>query len=318
MYHRVVELPTDPQMLGVTPRHFDEHLEVLRRSARTLSLAELVRSVREGRIPKRAIVITFDDGYADNLLAARPLLQKHALPGTVFVTAGRLGCQHEFWWDQLERLMLQPGTLPPTLSLSAGDYQCHWDLNGAADYDTSMFERHRKWDIGRADDPTARQRVYRSLYNTLHSLSMEARESALNQLRTWANDSGPVRPSHRTLTEDELRQLGDGDLIEIGAHTLNHPLLARLPEAVQRWEIEQSRVRLEEILGRPITSFAYPFGSATPQTVGLVGKAGFQAACSSRPDVIWPSTHVLDLPRVVVRDVDGDRFASTLRYWFNG
>jgi peptidoglycan/xylan/chitin deacetylase (PgdA/CDA1 family) len=318
MYHRVAELPTDPQLLGVSPKHFAEHLEVLRRSARTLSLTELARSVQQGSMPERGVVVTFDDGYADNLLAAKPLLEQRDIPATIFITAGRLDSQHEFWWDELDRLMLQPGTLPATLKLTVGESEQRWDLNGAAEYDTSIFERHRDWDLERSDDPTDRQRVYRSVYHTLRALSMEARENALDQLRLWANDRGTARTSHRTLTVDELRQLGKDHLIEIGAHTLNHPPLARLSAAAQQWEIEQSRVRLEEVLGEPVTSFAYPFGSATRETVGLVRQAGFQAACSSRPDVVWSSTNLLALPRVVVRDADGDAFARTLRYWFNG
>jgi len=318
MYHRVTKLPSDPQLLSVSPHHFAEHLEVLRKYARPLRLQQLAQALRDGRIQPRGVVVTFDDGYADNLLNARPLLERYEVPATVFVTAGQLNGRQEFWWDELDRLFLQPGTRPATLSLTVAGHEHRWLLNGTAIYDAVAFERHRGWHVERSDDPTARQALYRAVYRLLHALPAAEREAAVEALRMWAAVGLAGRPSHRPLTIVELCRLSASDLIEIGSHTLSHPDLAALSVADQRHEIHHSKARLEEILGRQVASFAYPFGSGTSDTVALVREAGYQYACSSRPDVVWNDADPLRLTRVVVRDSDGDEFARRLRYWLGG
>jgi peptidoglycan/xylan/chitin deacetylase (PgdA/CDA1 family) len=117
LYHRVSALPSDPQLLCVTPAHFAEHLEILRTQAQPISLQQLVQASRDGGLPERAVALIFDEGYFDNLENARPLSERYDIPATLFVTTGHLGHAREFRWDELDRLVLQPGVLPPTLRL---------------------------------------------------------------------------------------------------------------------------------------------------------------------------------------------------------
>src|SRR4051794_20071252 len=104
LYHRVTALDSDPQQLAVTPEHFDEHLRVLREICTPVELADVPRMLRARRLPKRPVAVTFDDGYRDNLHEAKPLLERHGVPATVFVASGYVGSGREFWWDELERL----------------------------------------------------------------------------------------------------------------------------------------------------------------------------------------------------------------------
>jgi peptidoglycan/xylan/chitin deacetylase (PgdA/CDA1 family) len=277
-----------------------------------------VRKLREGDLPRRALVVTFDDGYADNLYNARPLLERYGIPATVFVTSGHIGVPHEFWWDELDRLVLQPGRLPPRLSLQVGDNAYQWEAGAATEYSEQDYQRYRGWDIEQEDDPGPRQRLYRTLYYALHQLAEGARLDAQRQIQEWAGAGADGRPTHRTMSADEVARLAEGDLVEVGAHTVCHPVLAALPEAAQRDEIRRSKADLEEILNRPVTSFAYPHGAYTEQTLAIVRETGLTCACSSDTDAVWRDANVFRLPRVVVRNWDGEAFACWLRGWFGG
>src|SRR3954470_15948888 len=101
LYHRVATPTRDPQLLSVSPERFAEHLEVVRRCAEPVALAGILA---QGEGPRAAI--TFDDGYADNLHEAAPLLAAAGVPATVFVVSGQVGTTDEFWWDELERVLL--------------------------------------------------------------------------------------------------------------------------------------------------------------------------------------------------------------------
>src|SRR5258707_14171950 len=115
LYHRVNTLDTDPQLLAVSPEPFAAHLDVLQEIARPMPLRDLVAAARAGEDLRDAVAITFDDGYEDNLLTARPILQQQGVPATIFVATAGLTSRQEFFWDDLDRIFLQPNRLPKTL-----------------------------------------------------------------------------------------------------------------------------------------------------------------------------------------------------------
>lgn len=319
LYHRVGELPSDPQLLCVTPRHFAEHLEILRKHTRPMELRELVQALRDNNLPRRAVVVTFDDGYADNLSHARPLLERYDLPATVFVTTGYIGHDREFWWDELERLFLQPGTLPQELYLVINGRTHQWDLGDSAHYSADAYRRDCTWNVEKKETPTPRQHVYRSLCPLLRALPDRDQRTLIDTLIAWARTEALCRPTHRPLMPNEVLQLAEDGLVEVGSHTVTHPVLSTLPVAAQLDEIRRSKVRLEEILKRPVTSFAYPYGSRsdyTADTVGFVEEAGFARACSNYAGVVGAHTDSFQLPRVLVRDWEGDEFARRVQEWF--
>jgi peptidoglycan/xylan/chitin deacetylase (PgdA/CDA1 family) len=321
LYHRVAEVQSDPWLLSVTPRHFAEQLEVLRKVGRPMRLCQLAQNRREGKFQYRPLVVTFDDGYADNLYNGKPLLERYEIPATIFLTTGCMGQDREFWWDELDRLLLQPKTLPRTLHIKIDGSTHDWDLGEAADYGEDIARHYDTWTARDKHDPSARHSLYRSLYHLLQPLSVSEQRRVLDDLLTWSLARPGGRPSYRPLTVQEILTLAQCDLVDIGSHTITHPVFSAHPTATQRQEIQQSKAHLEEILGCPVKSFAYPYGGQstyTAETVTLVREAGFACACSASAGVVRRGADPFRLPRLHVEDWDGDKFTQVLLRWLDG
>jgi peptidoglycan/xylan/chitin deacetylase (PgdA/CDA1 family) len=295
-YHRVARLDSDPQLLAVSPERFAEQLAAIRAAFDPLPLRTLVAALKRGEDPV-CVVLTFDDGYRDNLHAAKPLLERHEIPATVFVTSGYVGGSREFWWDDLERIVLTRSERSRLFRLEIGARSVVLDVDG---------------------DDRATTKAYRMLLRRLRALRPAEREFALEKLRRWARVPSDPRPSHRALTPDEVVELADGGLVEIGAHTVEHPALAALSPTEQRKEVESSKRALEDVLGREVSLFSYPFGRGRrPRrtydrgTVSIVEGAGFAAACALRsPAARRPQR--FELSRMIVRDWHGDELVTRI------
>jgi peptidoglycan/xylan/chitin deacetylase (PgdA/CDA1 family) len=294
MYHRVAEVHTDPFSICVAPGHFAEQLEVLRKHAHPLRLQDLCSALRTGTIPPRSVALTFDDGYADNLEAAKPLLDRHDTPATVFIMTGFIGSEREQWWDELERIFLEPRTLPESLDLYIQDTYYRAELV----------------------TPAQRKATYFAVWRLLQLMPEVERRIVLDRLAEWTGLVSQARPAYRGLSAGEVRTLADGGLIEIGAHTVTHPALPELAAAEQQSEIRQSKARLEEILDRPVISFAYPYGAQSAATAAIVREAGFHRACATTVGPVEPGVDPFQLPRVQVNDWDGAGFEQRLSAWF--
>jgi peptidoglycan/xylan/chitin deacetylase (PgdA/CDA1 family) len=317
-YHRVFDASFDPQELCVSPRHFGQHLEVLRSRYRVVPLATLADAVHTGSVGRSNVAITFDDGYADTLALARPALETHHAPATVFAVSGALQSGAVFWWDRLERVLLRPGTLPETLSVKVGVETLSFTLGRWARLGDDDFERLSAWVTSIPEDPTPRHTAYRALWQRLRALPHTAREDLLRSLESQARDLAPLPAGTRSLSTAELRELANSPLVEVGAHTACHEVLATLPTDRQRQEIEGSRSALATVLDRPVRTFSYPYGARsdyTPDTVRLVREAGFACACANFHGLVRRGADPFQLPRVVVRNWDGRGFARRLRIW---
>jgi peptidoglycan/xylan/chitin deacetylase (PgdA/CDA1 family) len=311
VYHRVAEANVDPWALGVSPAHFAQQLQVLNTIANPVSLSDLINAKADGDLPPRPVCITFDDGYADNLLAAKPALENYRVPGTVFVTPGYLDVPENLWWDELAKLVLDPATRQDEVSFSLNGHRYAYTFQPPAGSD--IDNKWRAWEPA----PGPPQIAYLEIYNLLVKLPDSKREQALEQMRRGAAYAD--RRQHRFLTRTELCELAQGDLVEIGAHTLTHPVLAELPVEQQQHEIGGSKQQLEALTGKEITSFAYPYGKKnhyTRQTVQTVRDHGFACACSNFGGLVSRSSSRFALPRFQPMDWDGDKFADVVDGWY--
>jgi peptidoglycan/xylan/chitin deacetylase (PgdA/CDA1 family) len=316
VYHRVAEASVDPWALGVSPAHFAQHLHILKTIANPISLQELIKARSDRELPPRPVCITFDDGYADNLYAAKPVLESFRVPGTVFVTPGYIGIPEDLWWDELTKLILDPTSRQEELSLSLNSYHYAYAFP-PADGNAGGPDLQSKWRAWE-NAPGPRQTAYLAIYAMLVKLSDSERERALEQLRRGATPDADRR-QHRCLTGDELRELAAGELVEIGAHTLTHPVLADLAPDQQQHEIGGSKRRLEALTGKRISSFAYPYGKKnhySRQTVATVQANGFTCACSNFGGLVTRSSNRFTLPRFQPMDWDGDQFADVVQRWY--
>jgi peptidoglycan/xylan/chitin deacetylase (PgdA/CDA1 family) len=291
LYHRVAEGVSDPWSLCVSPANFAAHLAVLAaRGVRTLDA--LVDDLAHDRRPRTAVV-TFDDGYADVATTALPALRAHGVPATLFVTTGPVVEGGEFWWDELERIVLAPSSLPDAVDLPIGPERFAWSF--AADGDRRAF--------------------HRALHRRLGGLPGAARASALAALRTWAGVDAAARDTHRPLAPDDLRAIAREPSMTIGAHTVSHSYLGSLPDDEQAREITDSKRTLETLVGRTIAHFSYPHGDHEPRTMAHVRAAGFRVACGSACAPVARGVDHFDLPRVEVPNLAGAAFARWLDEW---
>lgn len=309
MYHRISEPGIDPWGLAVRPGHFAEQLAVLKKHTQPVCLRELVPARQAGKCPDKAVVITFDDGYADNLYQAKPLLDQHRVPATVFVATGYTEKRQPFWWDELADLCFRPKKLPETLLLTINGKKEQLDL------DETVFGNPNDQIRAREGQPGTRLYFYHSLWETLQKLTVKERENALNQIAAWSGYRPDSRPEIRPMTPAELIELASGSRIEIGAHTVNHAALTAHPAKIRTAEIAKSKAYLEKLLGHPVLSFSYPFGLHDRKTASLVRKTGFICACTTEEATVWKGTGRFRLPRFTVPDWDGATFEKKLLSW---
>jgi peptidoglycan/xylan/chitin deacetylase (PgdA/CDA1 family) len=323
MYHRVAAQPVDPWQLSVSPAHFDEHLQVLkRRGILLLCIRDLVVALKRRTVPRRFAVVTFDDGYADNLNCAKPLLERHGVPATVFVTSGWLGRPTPFWWDELQDLLLFSNSLPEVLRIDMPEGRREFSLGRETTSVEKVRELSRTWRASSGATPTRRHAAYLAIHSLLSSCEPSLCDRGMSQLRsqiTHRHSAVAGSESGRPLSPEEVVELARGGLIEIGAHGLTHARLARLSAQDQRREIGESRRQLEEILKTPVTSFAYPFGGKqdfTAQTASIVQQEGFSGACAATSGTVRVDADLWRLERFHVVDSDGDQMDRRISRWF--
>lgn len=297
IYHRVYHFENDPQLLAVTPKRFEAQIKHLKENYHVLSLQQLVCHLKKGKVPDNAVVITFDDGYADNLYFAKPILEKYNVPATVFVTAGMLGRNTEYWCDELERIFMENEIYKPL--------------------EIQINDKVYSWNITKKEDLT---KVYHQLSSVIKDVPSAVREEKMAQLRTWAGICEIGRESHRFLTEAELIKLAEGDLIEIGAHTMTHCVLAVETPEQQQWEITESKKVLENILGKKVESFSYPYGLLTDfstEAAWKVEAAGFNCGIANEQHGIEFEWDIYKLPRRIVRNWDINLFQEKMHFFFS-
>lgn len=292
VYHRVAELPADPEMLAVSPENFRRQMEFLKQNFPILRLED-----QWNKLQGPAVVITFDDGYADNALQALPILEGVGVPATFFVSTGDIDTDRVFWWHRLEALLLGEDQTPPRFELQDPGFGRTWD--------TASFKQ--------------RKVLYASLSMLMRRLDPERSEIWLSQLEQWSGHGVVTTDLHRLMSRKELQRLAESPWATLGAHTVSHTALSALTDAQQREEIFSSKQDLEKMTGHEVTTFSYPFGRKCEYnrtSIGLCREAGFLRVAANYPGQVHRWTDPLQLPRHLVRNWDLKTFAAELdNFW---
>ena len=168
-YHRIALPQTDPWSISVSPRNFADQIQALQQSRRIVSLQQLVNDLEQHRLTDDAVAITFDDGYSDNFHTAEPLLERFSAPATFFLATGYIGRQ-EFWWDELERLVLRAVDLSPEMLRK--NFSLELDDVGA-DERSGLGQRVRvAWRYLRGPRHDQRMRLLLAIWRRLRPLSV--------------------------------------------------------------------------------------------------------------------------------------------------
>jgi len=314
MYHRVASPLSDPFDICVSKEHFEEHMKVLQQYGTCMSLQDLSSSIKEGRKIENAIAVTFDDGTFDLLKTAKPIMERYNISGTLFSISGSVKKQDEYFWNALARIFLFPGLLPPKLDIIIDGESIKGDIREWQNYSNENAKQYKHWKCGQSA-PTIRHSPYQMIWECLMKKTQAIQMDTIDQLNQWAKDAPKPDAESFSLSIDQLKSLTEHDVFEIGAHTVEHTALDTLPPERQREEIEESKNGLEEMLGRSITGFSYPFGCYQKDTPNIVKDAQYDYACICGEKLVLKETSPYRIPRFMVMDWDGKMFDQKLQDW---
>lgn len=299
LYHRVTTLSIDPQLLSVSPGNFEGHLQVLKRDYNVLSVDDFTSLVRARKgFPRKSVLITFDDGYADNHFEARPVLEASNLQALFYIATANISTSNEMWWDDLERIFLTDQKIPDTLSITLQEQP--YTFNTSTN--------------------TERKATYEELLPLIRNCAPGARDAAIREMLAWGSLPREGRSTHRMMTFDELRQFANSKAVVIGAHTHNHPKLSVCTKEEQYHEIASSKANLEGLLQREIKHFSYPFGTKADydeEALSICRSLEFDMVCSNFPRQVHRWTSKFELPRMLVRDWSTAQFEEKMKEFFN-
>lgn len=282
------------RLLEITPTFLEAVIARLKaKDVDFVTLDEVRRRLQEQDFRRRFVTFTFDDGYRDNKEWAYPILKRHGIPFAIYVPTSfpdRLG---ELWWAALEAVVARNASI--ALTMNGRDCRIESGTRGEK---FAAFELLYRWLRGMPSD---------------HDML-----DAVRDLTTrYGVDVGAIC-DELCMSWEELSEIAADPLVTIGAHTVNHVMLAKACDTVARSELRMGRAVLEAALGRTPHHLAYPYGDATaagPREFAIAAELGFRTAVTTRPGVLFPEhgTTLTALPRISINgEFQRERYIDVL------
>ena len=301
MYHRVVSpawgeggVPVQPGMY-VTPETFAHQVEWIQSYFSVLSLQELLLRLRLNKDVSKCCVLTFDDGWVDNYQNVFPIIQKHRVPCTVFLATGLIGTNRWFWPDEVAECLF---------------LICRGKVN-INTFSDALKKLLFQSGVGGKNEL---QVVIDDCIELIKVYSPKQRKALMLEMTSVC--FGGDMPNNRYLMNwDEVKEMADSGLVEFGSHTANHRLLNQISPKEVLAEIVDSKNKIENEIGQPCLSFAYPNGNYSNEVISVLQDSGIMAAVTtSRGYVTAANTSTLfELPRIAVHD---DVSCSCSLFWW--
>lgn len=298
LYHRVEYLSDDYNMQAVTPDNFEKHMRFLHDHYDVISMETPMEEWFNGGT-RDAVIITFDDGYYDFLYNAVPVLEKYHMPATIFIATDNINTERENWTDSILRII--------------------FSNNKQKDFFVFSNELYS----GKC--PTRDYKEKYDFYQIVRRLFLvstaEEKKRYERELLEWAGLREEGRKDRRMMTSEEIQEVSKKQGISIGAHTVTHAALKSLTVPEQQKEILDSKRILEEIIGKEVKLFSYPFGTKdeySDVTVQLVREAGFEKAVVAYPSNLTEETNIYELSRFAVKNYDEKDFAEYIKNFVFG
>jgi peptidoglycan/xylan/chitin deacetylase (PgdA/CDA1 family) len=317
MYHRIAETSIDPWQVTVSPANFEQHLQVLKKKFNIIPTSRLVSQLQaKSNFSGKSICLTFDDGYSDNFLYAKPLLEKYECPATFFIPDAYIDQRQYIGSDELIFLLLSTAKLPASLSLYINQELFVFELGQDSTLTDEQKQKHELW-VGTDKPPTKRCELYMALRERLQYLHFKALQNVLKEVRLWADLTDTAKESRETfpMTTQQLRYMAKHPLFELGLHTVTHPFLPYHSKEMQFREIADNKNWLERLADRQINTLAYPYGKYTEDTLSVVKNLNIDAAFTTEAKTINNNSNSYFLGRFQVKNWNKEEFEHYLSDW---
>ena len=284
-YHRIIDSKKnrfDYFGLDVPVKSFRKQMRYLSQRCNPISLNYFIScATRELRLPPKSIIVTLDDGYKDNYTNAYPILQQYKMPATIFLTTDPIDDRDTFWWEKVGEAINK--TSEKVLEIN--------------------IDRLRKFDLSHT---VKKIEAVRMIFSLLNQVSEIRKKQALHHLfEELKIDENELR-MNATLSWGEIGEMSRGG-IEFGAHTITHPILTKTsPEQAEK-EIIKSKLRIEEEIGKAVSSFSYPQGDPSTYDESLkkfLKNSGFSCACTTIQGANSIGSDLYELKRIYIDPKD--------------
>jgi peptidoglycan/xylan/chitin deacetylase (PgdA/CDA1 family) len=275
LYHHIGDKKDDYLLNRTKTSDFEKQMKYLRNTYEIISFDTLIQAITQKKpLPKRAAIVTFDDGYKDNYIEAYPILKKYQIPATIFLTTGHIETDNIFWWNKI------------------GYVLCNTKL-----------KKIELEELGDISPPPSENMFFslRMVYQKFKKIP-EERKKELTELLIEKSEVDIPKDLSKDLmlTWDNVREMNENG-IDFGAHTVTHPILTSLSLNQAKSEIIESKKTIEKKIDKNVTTFCYPNGFTADYNsdiIQVLKDNGFLCSVTVIPKMVTRKSDLFELGRL--------------------